>query len=118
MKDCFDDDESCQHVLKPDTYRDLCFLSSIEIDGKTMQNLHLDVKDKRKLAYLATSSGIVVMPAKPFPYNVDPNSRVWFERAVHSRAFAVTVYQDFFWGNLVATISKSRDSRRVSLKSC
>ena len=105
----------CGHVLKPDAYRDLCFLSSIEktlSDGKTltMENLQLDITEDRKLAYVATSSGIVVMPGKPFPYKVDPNSRPWYQRAVHARSFAVSVYQDFLWGDLVATISKLWDS--------
>ena len=114
MKSCFEDDTKCEHVLKADAYRDLCFFSSIEKKGEnetiTLENLTLDGKDERKLAFFTTSSGIVGMPGKTFPFKVDAISRPWYERAVHSRAFAVSVYQDFLWGNLVATISKSRDS--------
>ena len=119
MKSCFEDDTKCEHVLKADAYRDLCFFSSIEkkvknekgeIETISMENLTLDGKDERKLAFFTTSSGIVGMPGKTFPFKVDAISRPWYERAVHSRAFAVSVYQDFLWGNLVATISKSRDS--------
>ena len=110
MKTCFQDDTKCQHVLKADAYRDLCFFSSIEKDKVTLKNLINDGKDERKLAFFTTSSGIVGMPGKTFPFKVDAISRPWYERAVHSRAFAVSVYQDFLWGNLVATISKSRDS--------
>ena len=149
MKTCFENDMECTHVLKPDAYRDLCFLSSIEKTSKeksiTMENLQFNHTEQgyksiyywaiyfsnililtisilkissicipdieeRKLAFFATSSGIVGMPGKTFPFKVDAISRVWYERAVHSRAFAVSVYQDFFWGDLVASISKSRDS--------
>ena len=75
-----------------------------------MANLKADVTEERKLAFFTTSSGIVGMPGKTFPFKVDPIARVWYKKAVHSRAFAVSVYQDFLWGDLVATISKSRDT--------